>query len=88
MNSTESEEEIASRFNNFFVTKIENLKANLDVSLKQDPLQYLEKKVKNKNLKFTLKTVSVKMVTKIMKKMKKKKVLERMMLHKSVCSLE
>ena len=70
---TENEEEVATRFNQFFVNKVEGLKANIDPALKEDPLHYLEKNVKQKNLKFTLKTVTVKTVTKIMKKMKKKK---------------
>ena len=64
---------IAEKFNNFFVTKIENLKANIDSSIKEDPLQHLAKKMENKNLKFALKTVTVKAVKKAMKEMRKKK---------------
>ena len=59
--------------NDFFVNKIEDLKVKIDGTLKSDPLEQLKKKVERKNLKFSLKTVSVKAVTKIMKKMKKKK---------------
>ena len=69
----ENEEEIATKFNRFFENKIEGLKANIDVNLKVDPLKHLEKKVENKNLKFCLKSVSVKTVIKVMKLMKKKK---------------
>ncbi len=68
-----NEEEIATKFNEHFVNKIELLKANIDTSLKTDPLQFLERKVENKNLKFSLKTVSIKTVIKTMKKMKMKK---------------
>ena len=70
---TENEEEIATKFNEFFVNKIEVLKEKIDTSLKTDPLKALEKKVANKNLKFSLKTVTVKTVTKVMKAMKKKR---------------
>jgi hypothetical protein len=68
-----NEAEIATKFNEHFVDKIENLKANIDTSLKTDPLQFLKKKVENLNLKFSLKTVSIKNVIKTMKKMKMKK---------------
>ena len=43
-----NEEEIATRFNEHFVNKIEGLKAKIDVNLKTDPLKHLEKKVQNK----------------------------------------
>ena len=69
----EDEKEIAETMNDFFVNKIEDLKVKIDDTLKSDPLEQLKKKVERKNLKFSLKTVSVKAVTKIMKKMKKKK---------------
>ena len=62
----EDEKEIAETFNSFFVTKIENLKATIDESIKDDPLKLLKKKVENKNLNFCLKTVTVKTVTKVM----------------------
>ena len=42
-----NEAEIATKFNEHFVDKIENLKDNIDTSLKTDPLQFLEKKVEN-----------------------------------------
>ena len=71
-------EEIAKKFNEFFVKKVDDLKANIDTSPKEDPLARLSKKMEHKNLKFKLKTVSVKTVIKPMKKMKKKKALELM----------
>ena len=46
---------------------------SLDTNLKEDPLTHLTKKLEHKNLKFSLKTVSVKTVLKVMKKMKRKK---------------
>ena len=70
---SENEEEIATKFNMFFVNKIKKLKANIDPNFKSDPLIRLTKKMENKNLKFSLKTVTVKTVTKAMKDMKKKK---------------
>ena len=55
---TKNEEEVSPRFNNFFVNKIEGLKANIDVNFKTDPLQHLEKKVENNNVqKRNLKTL-------------------------------
>ena len=67
------EEEIAEVFNQFFVNKINTLKANIDKSDQADPLEKIKNKVKDMNLKFSLKTVTVKAVRKIMKQMKKKK---------------
>ena len=72
-NDVTDEKDIAESFNNFFVSKTDGIKAKIDNTIKDDPLIRLKKKVENKNLKFLLKTVSVKTVTKIMKKMKKKK---------------
>ena len=45
---------IANCFNDFFVTKIENLKSNIDKNLIEDPLQKL-KEMANKGLHFFLK---------------------------------
>ena len=67
------EEEIAEVFNQFFVDKINTLKANIDKSDQADPLEKIKNKVKDMNLKFSVKTVTVKAVKKIMKQMKKKK---------------
>ena len=66
-------EVIAAKFNDFFVKKIEVLKSNIDINLKEDPLSRLSKKMEHRNLKFNLKTVSVKTVIKAIKSMKKKK---------------
>ena len=68
---TENDEEVAIKCNVFFVNKIEVLKSNFDVNLKEDPLVHLAKKVEHKNQKFSLKTVTAKAVIKVMKKMKK-----------------
>ncbi len=65
--------EVATRFNEFFVEKIETLKEKIDPSYIEDPLTKIKRKVENKNLTFRLKQVSVKEVHKIMKNMSKKK---------------
>ena len=49
-NDITNEEVIATKFNEFFVNKIEDLKANIDPNLKTDPLIHLEKKMEHKNL--------------------------------------
>ena len=67
------EKEVAAIFNSFFVEKINSLKSNIDPCHIKDPLERISAKVKDKNLKFSLKTVTVKAVEKIMKQMKKKK---------------
>ena len=69
----EDEKEVADIFNNFFVTKISDLKDNIDSSKVEDPLTRLKKKIESKNLKFSLKTVSEKKVLKAIKAMKSKK---------------
>ena len=69
----EDELEIAETFNKFFVDKINNLKENIDVNQKKEPLTKLKEKMKGKNLKFELRTVSEKKVRKAMMGMKKKK---------------
>ena len=50
-----------------------NLKENIDVNQKKEPLTKLKEKRKGKNLKFELRTVSEKKVRKAMMGMKKKK---------------
>ena len=67
------EEEVANTFNSFFVEKISVLKENIDPARIKDPLEKLVKKVKGRNLKFSLKTVTEIKVKKILKGMKKKK---------------
>ena len=65
--------EVATKFNKFFVDKIENLKEKIDPAYIKDPLSKIQEKVKNKNLAFSLKQVTLKEVVKIMKSMTKKK---------------
>ena len=45
-----SEQEVANNFNQSFVDKISNLKANIDPNQVKDPLEKLEEKLKNINL--------------------------------------
>ena len=65
--------EVATKFNKYFVDKIENLKSQIDPNLITDPLAKSKDKVKNLNLKFSLKRLTVKEVIKIMKSISKKK---------------
>ena len=53
--------------------KIEDLKDRIDPNQKKDPLEKVREKVKNKNLQFSMKQVTVETVKKLMKKMAKKK---------------
>jgi hypothetical protein len=64
--------EVADSFNKYFVDKIRDLKESIDPAHVKDPLEKIAKKVKDKSLKFSLRTVSTKIVTKIMKQMAKK----------------
>ena len=64
---------MAEELNNFFVNKIDKLKNSIDKSLIEDPLIKLRDKMENRNLKFSLKTVTEKMVSKVMRSLKKKK---------------
>lgn len=73
-NVTITEEiEIAETFNHYFIEKIEDLKAKIDPSMVKEPLGKLRSKMKGKKLKFSLKTVTERIVRKIMDGMKKKK---------------
>ena len=67
------ENKVADSFNRYFVDKISALKESIDPAHVKDPLEKIAEKVKNKNIVFSLKTVTTKMVTKIMKQMSKKK---------------
>ena len=62
------EQIVADIFNTFFVKKIEDLKDKIDPNQKRDPLEKVKEKVKNKNLHFSLKTVTIVAVKKMMKK--------------------
>ena len=64
---------MADAFNTFFVKKIEDLKAKIDPNQKNDPLEKVKERVKNKNLHFSLKMVTAQTVKKLMQKMAKKK---------------
>ena len=68
-----SEQEVANTFNEYFIEKINNLKTNIDPNLTRDPLEKIEAKMKDRNLRFKLRTVSTPAVHKLMKKMTKKK---------------
>jgi hypothetical protein len=68
-----NEGEVAAAFNAYFIEKINALKTGIDPSLVRDPLVRISEKLKDKNLKFDIKPVSVNTVTKIMRKMSKKK---------------
>ena len=65
--------EVAGRFNEYFVQKIEDLKEKIDQTHIKNPLTKIQEKTKHKNLSFSLKRVTVKEVVKIMKSMSKKK---------------
>ena len=68
----EDEREIAEIFNDYFIRKIEDLKDNIDSTQIKDPMVKLKEKVKNKNLHFSMKTVSEKKVREVMAEMRKK----------------
>ena len=67
------EQEIANTFNKFFVSKIQNLRTNINQNYVEDPLEKLRKKMVKKNIKFSLKTVSEKKVYKAICSLKRKK---------------
>ena len=64
---------VAETFNNYFIEKINDLKEGIDQSIKRDPNEKLAAKMKNNKSKFALKRISLNKLTKIMKKLKKKK---------------
>ena len=45
-----NEEQIADIFNDFFISKIKDLKDNIDTTIAEDPIGILEEKMKLKNL--------------------------------------
>ena len=57
----------------YFVSKIVTLKNNIDKTLMKDPLEKIKQKMSNKNLTFSLKTVSEFKFQKAMKAISKKK---------------
>ncbi len=71
----EKEDEIANIFNNFFIEKMSLLKGGIDQKYVKEPLAKLRKKMEQKNIKFSLKTVTEKTVYKAFVAWKRKKVL-------------
>ena len=65
--------EIAKTFNDYFIEKIEVLKAKIDPSKVKEPLGKLRSKMEGKNLRFSLRTVTERTVRKIMDRIKKNK---------------
>ena len=70
--SIEEESKISELFNDFFITKIQDIKANIDQTKVENPYTKLEKKMKQKKLKFSLSQVSAKTVEKAIKRLKMK----------------
>ena len=56
------------------IIKLKKIKDNIEKSQISDPLTKLEEKMKYRGHKFALKTVTEKLVSKAMRKMRKKKV--------------
>ena len=69
----EEESKISKLFNNFFITKIQDIKANIDQTKVENPYTKLEEKMKQKKLKFSLSQVSAKTVEKAIKSLKMKR---------------
>ena len=65
--------QVAEELGTFFKEKIEKLEANINKDPNIDPISELKKKLKNSNLKFSLKTVKEKVVLKLLKSLKGKK---------------
>ena len=71
--------QIAEEFNKYLVEKINLLKLSIDPELKVDPLMILKKKMEGKcKKKISFKKVSENKLRKIMKKLRKKRVPDRM----------
>jgi hypothetical protein len=64
---------IGNSFNKFFVSKIQNLKDNIDQTLVEDPNVRLRKAVENKKHSFSIKCTDEKTLLTTFKKLKKKK---------------
>ena len=71
--STSDTDIISNAFNKFFVEKIEDLKAKIDPTQVKDPLEKLKENMKNNKVSFALKTVNMKNLKLIVKKLKTKK---------------
>ena len=64
---------IAKIFNKYFVEKIKKLKENIDKDYVKDPLEKRKRKMEEKKLRYSLRTVSEKKVKKAMLNIKKRK---------------
>ena len=71
--TVEDEREIANTFNTYFYEEIDGLKNNIDKNICVDPLFKLKEKMSKKNIKFQLKSVSIKTVKNAMRSMKNKR---------------
>ena len=67
----EDPQKLANEFGNFFVEKVRKLDAGI-TSTNIDPLSLLKEKMKSTNITFTIKTVHVSVVNKILKELKTK----------------
>ena len=67
----EDPQKLANEFGNFFVEKVRKLDAGIS-STNIDPLSLLKEKMKSSNITFTIKTVHVSVVHKILKELKAK----------------
>ena len=70
---TKEEPVIAELFNEFFITKVEDLKKGIDPTKIEDPLKRLKEKMKNNKLSLEFKTITPKQLAKHLKKLNKKK---------------
>ena len=68
----EDPQQLAEEFNIFFKKKVENLADGIKKNLHIDPVSHLREKMSGLNLKFKLRTVSEKEISKILKAMKSK----------------
>ena len=68
-----SEEDIANKFNELFVDKVQKLKQNINPALKSDPTQKLKEKMRGRGSFLRLHPVSEKEVAKAIRGLKSKK---------------
>ena len=69
----ENEGEVAEILNDYFITKIQDLKSSIDPQMMEDPIQRLEKKLANNTSTFSFKTVTEDIVLKTINGLKQKK---------------
>ena len=70
---TTEEEKVADVFNDYFIDKVEQLKAGIDTNLVEDPMARLKEKMKNNKNTLEFKTVTGKQLSKHLKKLNPKK---------------